>query len=29
MDLALADVSAQDVRGSFAHCGYRTPAHQL
>ena len=26
---ALAAVSAQDVRGFFAHCGYRTPAQQL
>jgi transposase len=26
---ALAAVSAQDVRGFFVHCGYRTPAQQL
>jgi transposase len=26
---ALAAVSAQDVRGFFAHCGYRAPAQQL
>jgi transposase len=26
---ALAAVSAQDVRGFFANCGYRTPAQQL
>jgi transposase len=26
---ALAAVSAEDVRGFFAHCGYRTPAQQL
>jgi transposase len=29
MGRALAAVSAQDVRGFFAHCGYRTPAQQL
>jgi transposase len=29
MGWALAAVSAQDVRGFFAHCGYRTPAQQL
>ncbi len=29
MGRALAAVSAGDVRGFFAHCGYRTPAHQL
>jgi transposase len=29
MGRALAAVSARDVRGFFAHCGYRTPAHQL
>jgi transposase len=26
---ALGAVSAQDVRGFFAHCGYRTPAQKL
>ena len=26
---ALGAVSAQDARGFFAHCGYRTPAQQL
>ena len=26
---ALAAVSAQDMRGFFVHCGYRTPAQQL
>jgi transposase len=26
MGQALGAVSAQDVRGYFAHCGYRTPA---
>ena len=26
---ALAAVNVQDVRGFFAHCGYRTPAQQL
>ncbi len=26
---ALAAVSAEDVRGFFAHCGYRIPAQQL
>jgi transposase len=26
---ALGAVSVQDVRGFFAHCGYRTPAQQL
>ena len=26
MGRALAAVSAQDVRGSFVHCGYHTPA---
>jgi transposase len=25
----LGAVSAQDARGFFAHCGYRTPAQQL
>ena len=29
MGQALAAVSAQDVRGFFEHCGYRTPAQQL
>jgi transposase len=29
MGQALGAVSAQDVRGFFAHCGYRTPAQQL
>lgn len=29
MGRALGAVSAQDVRGYFAHCGYRTPAQQL
>jgi hypothetical protein len=29
MGVALATVSAQDVREFFAHYGYRTPAHQL
>ncbi len=29
MGRALAAVSAQDVRGFFAHCGYLTPAQQL
>ncbi len=29
MGYALAAVSAQDVRGSFAHCGYCTPAQYL
>ena len=29
MGWALGAVSAQDVRGIFAHCGYRTPAQQL
>lgn len=29
MGRALASVSAQDVRGFFTHCGYRTPAQQL
>jgi hypothetical protein len=29
MGLALAAVSAQDVRGFFAYYGYRTPAPQL
>ena len=29
MGRALGAVSAQDVRGFFAHCGYRTPAQQL
>ena len=29
MGWALGAVSAQDVRGFFAHCGYRTPAQQL
>jgi transposase len=29
MGLALAAVSAQDVRGFFVHFGYRTPAQQL
>ena len=29
MGRALAAVSAQDVRGFFEHCGYRTPAQQL
>jgi transposase len=29
MGRALAAVSAEDVRGFFVHCGYRTPAHQL
>jgi hypothetical protein len=29
MSQALRAVSTQDVRGFFAHCGYRTPAQQL
>jgi transposase len=29
MGQALGAVSAQDVRGFFVHCGYRTPAQQL
>ncbi len=29
MGRALAAVSAQDVRGFFVNCGYRTPAQQL
>jgi hypothetical protein len=29
MGRALAAVSAEDVRGFFTHCGYRTPAHQI
>jgi len=29
MGLALGAVSAQDARGFFASCGYRTPAQQL
>jgi transposase len=29
MGRALGAVSAQDVRGFFTHCGYRTPAQQL
>jgi hypothetical protein len=29
MGRALGAVSAQDVRGFFAHCGYRSPAQQL
>jgi transposase len=29
MGRALGAVSARDARGFFAHCGYRTPAHQL
>ena len=29
MGRALGAVSAQDVPGFFAHCGYRTPAQQL
>lgn len=29
MGRALGAVSAQDVLGFFAHCGYRTPAQQL
>jgi transposase len=29
MGRALEAVSTEDVRGFFAHCGYRTPAHQL
>jgi len=29
MGRALAAVSSEDVRGFFAHCGYRTPAQQL
>jgi len=29
MGRASANVSVQDARGSFAHCGYRTPAQQL
>ncbi len=29
MGRALAAVSAQEVRGFFAHCGYLTPAQQL
>jgi transposase len=29
MGRALAAVSAEDVRGFFTHCGYRTPAQQL
>jgi transposase len=29
MDRALRAVSAEDVRGFFAHCGYRAPAQQL
>lgn len=29
MGRALGAVSVEDVRGFFAHCGYRTPAQQL
>jgi hypothetical protein len=29
MGRALGAVSAQDVRGFFTHCGYRSPAQQL
>jgi transposase len=29
MGQALRAVGAQDVRGFFVHCGYRTPAQQL
>jgi transposase len=29
MGRALAAVSAEDARGYFVHCGYRTPAQQL
>jgi len=29
MSRALAAVGSEDVRGFFAHCGYRTPAQQL
>ncbi len=29
MGRALANVSAEEVRGYFVHCGYRTPAQQL
>ena len=29
MGRALGAVSAQDVEGFFAHCGYRIPAQQL
>jgi transposase len=29
MGRALGDVSPEDVRGYFAHCGYRTPAQEL
>jgi transposase len=29
MGLALAAVSAEDAKGYFAHCGYRSPAQQL
>ena len=29
MGRALAAVSSEDVRGFFAHCGYRAPAQQL
>jgi len=29
MGRAPGAVSIQDVRGYFAHCDYRTPAHQL
>jgi transposase len=29
MGRALAAVSAQDARGYFVHCGYRTPAQRL
>lgn len=29
MGRALGAVSAQDIRGFFSHCGYRTPAQQL
>jgi transposase len=29
MGRALASVSAEDVRGFFTHCGYRSPAQQL
>ena len=29
MGRALAAVSTEDVRGFFAHCGYRSPAQQL
>jgi hypothetical protein len=29
MGRALGAVSTEDVRGFFAHCGYRTPAQQL